>query len=247
MINLQTRTHPERVKRVEGSTSSPESKTIRQFFDAIAVRYDFLNHVLSFRFDEVWRRKSRDIVLDPSYESLLDLGTGTGKFLELFLEAKAWKRCVGLDFSSQMLEEARRQLPAGVRYVNADFLALPFGAQSFDLIVSAFTLRSVKNMPLFLQQVYSLLTRGGRAGFLCLTRPTNFFFKLLYYPYLKIYLPLMGGLVSGNKRAYQFLSDSILTFQDPEQTADMMRETGFQDVQIVRFTFGSATLITGKK
>lgn len=227
--------------------AGPESKTIQSFFDGIAFRYDFLNQILSFRLDDRWRRQSRDIVLDPSYTSLLDLGTGTGKFLESFLEAKSWKRCVGLDFSSQMLEGARRQLPENVRYVNADFLAIPFSPSSFDLIVSAFTLRSVKNMPVFLQQVYGLLTNGGRAGFLCLTRPRNFFFKLLYYPYLKIYLPLVGGLVSGNKKAYQFLSDSILSFQDPEQTASMMRETGFRDIQIHRFTFGSATLITGKK
>ena len=102
-------------------------------------------------------------------------------------------------------------------------------------------------MPLFLQQTYGLLTRGGRAGFLCLTRPTNFWFKLLYYPYLKIYLPLVGGLISGNRRAYRFLSDSILHFQDPETTAVMMQEAGFQNVQIHRFTFGSATFITGQK
>ncbi len=227
--------------------ASPESKTIQQFFDGIAFRYDFLNQFLSFRLDDRWRKQAHDLLLEPSQQSLLDLGTGTGKFLELFLQTKSWKRCVGLDFSSQMLEEARRQLPGQVRYVNADFLALPFAPESFDLIVSAFTLRSVKNMPLFLRQVYGLLTPGGQAGFLCLTRPQNFLFKLLYYPYLKIYLPLVGGLISGNRRAYQFLSDSILTFQDPEKTAVMMGEAGFREIQIHRFTFGSATLIRGKK
>lgn len=227
--------------------ASPESKTIRQFFDGIAFRYDFLNQVLSFRLDDRWRKQARDLILEPSQKTILDLGTGTGKFLELFLEAKSWKRSVALDFSSQMLESARRQLPDQVQYVNADFLAIPFSRDSFDLIVSAFTLRSVKNMPLFLQQVCGLLTKGGRAGFLCLTRPVNFWFKLLYYPYLKIYLPLVGGLVSGNSRAYRFLSDSILHFQNPETTAAMMQEAGFQNVQIHRFTFGSATFITGQK
>lgn len=227
--------------------ASPESKTIQQFFDGIATRYDFLNHLLSFRLDDRWRRQARDRVLDPSYHSLLDLGTGTGKFLELFLEAKSWDRCVGLDFSAQMLEEARQQLPSQAHTVKADFLAIPFAPASFDLIVSAFTLRSVKDMPVFLRGVYDLLTLRGRAAFLCLTRPRNFFFKLLYDPYLKIYLPLLGGLISGNRQAYRFLSESILSFQDPEQTAAMMQEAGFQEVQVCRFTWGAATLITGQK
>lgn len=225
----------------------PESKTIQGFFDSIAVRYDFLNRVLSFKMDDGWRRKSRDFILDKPYHKLLDLGIGTGKFTQEFLEVQKWERCIGLDFAAQMLEEARRQLPAGPGYVGGDFLALPFQKNSFDLVISAFTLRSVKNMPLFLKQIYDLLENGGKAAFLCLTRPKNFFFKLLYYPYLKIYLPLMGGIFSGNKKAYEFLSDSILSFQDPETTSQMMEQAGFRDIQIKSYTFGSATLITGRK
>lgn len=225
----------------------PESKTIQTFFDSIAFRYDFLNEFLSFRMDEGWRRKAKDLILDGSFESLLDLGMGTGKFTEIFLKERTWKKCVGLDFSSAMLLEARKQLPANVNYISGDFLKLPFEAESFDLIISAFTLRSVKNMEVFLKDVFKILTPGGRAAFLCLTRPRNFFFKLLYYPYLKVYLPLMGGLLTGNRKAYQFLSDSILSFQAPQQTAAMMQSFGFENVQIHSFTFGSATLIMGSK
>ena len=102
-------------------------------------------------------------------------------------------------------------------------------------------------MPKFLKGVHHLLTRGGKAAFICLTRPVNVFWKILYYPYLKFYLPVVGGLVSGNRDAYKFLSESILSFQDPEQTAAMMREIGFSDVAVHRFTFGAASLVIGKK
>lgn len=229
------------------NSASPESRTIRSFFDSIAFRYDFLNQILSFRMDDGWRKKSKDLIMDRDYRSLLDLGMGTGKFAELFLKEKAWDSCVGLDFSSSMLEAARRQLPAQVGYINGDFLNLPFEAESFDLVISAFTLRSVKDMKSFLGGIYKILTFDGRAAFLCLTRPTHPLFKAFYYPYLKIYLPLVGGLFSGNRKAYQFLADSILNFQEPERTAIMMKEMGFKDVQIHRFTFGSATLIMGNK
>ncbi len=243
-LSFQPRVHSESIKK---NADSPESKTIQSFFDSIAARYDFLNYVLSFRLDDRWRKKAQKLILDDRYESLLDLGIGTGKFTQIFLADHPWRRCVGLDFSSQMLEEARRQLSSSAEFVSADFLKLPFQPQSFDLIISAFTLRSVKNMEIFLRQVYNLLQPNGKAAFLCLTRPKNFFFKLLYYPYLKLYLPLVGGIVSGNRQAYEFLSNSILNFQAPETTASMMKSLGFDDVQIHRFTFGAATLIMGRK
>ncbi len=251
------RAHPERAERVEGSpnvdpSASPQddrvtSKAIQEFFDSIAGRYDFLNRFLSFRLDDAWRRKAKGLILDRPYHKLLDLGIGTGKFTEEFLPAGTWKHSVGLDFSASMLESAKRQLSSSMEYVNGDFLALPFSENSFDLVISAFTLRSVKNMPLFLKQIYKLLESGGKAAFLCLTRPENFFFKLLYYPYLKIYLPLMGGLISGNRQAYEFLSQSILHFQEPEKTAASMHALGFREIEIRRFTFGAATLIMGRK
>lgn len=229
------------------SWRAPRNDEVRTFFNSIAARYDFLNRFLSFRLDDAWRRQAKKMILDRPYHKLLDLGIGTGKFIEEFLPAENWKRSVGLDFSSQMLESAKSRLPSSMAYVGGDFLALPFVKNSFDLVISAFTLRSVKNMPLFLKQIHGFLEPGGKAAFLCLTRPQNFFFKLLYYPYLKIYLPLVGGLISGNRQAYEFLSQSILHFQEPEKTAAIMDEIGFRQIEIRRFTLGAATLIMGKK
>ena len=227
--------------------ASPDKAYIRRIFDSIAFRYDFLNSLLSFQLDQGWRKKSLDLVLEPEHQSILDLGVGTGKFLQLFLKAKSWKQAIGLDFSSRMLQSARKALPENVELISADFHEIPLKSASIDLIVSAFTLRSVKDMPGFLKEVYRLLAENGKAAFLCLTRPRNFFWKILYYPYLKFYLPLAGYFFSGDKQAYQFLSKSIQSFQDPEETAGMMREAGFQSLEIHSFTWGAATLIAGKK
>ncbi len=229
------------------STAKAESPAIRGYFDTIAFRYDFLNQFLSFRFDDLWRKRARKIVMEPRQRSILDLGTGTGKFLDLFAKARPWDRMVGLDFSSGMLREARENLPRTTQLVSGDFQKLPFEGNTFDLVVSAFTLRSVQNMPGFLNEVFRVLEAGGRAGFLCLTRPRNLFWNILYYPYLKFYLPLVGGIFSGNSTAYKFLSESIMSFQSPEETAAMMRASGFTDVKIHFFSFGMATLIVGNK
>ncbi len=228
-------------------SSIAESPKIRSYFDAIAFRYDFLNQFLSFKLDDSWRKRARDILMEPSQNRILDLGIGTGKFLELFLKARPWDKAVGLDFSSGMLKEAREQLPSDVRLVSADFQNLPFENNSFDLVISAFTLRSVQDMKAFMSGVYRILENGGKAGFLCLTRPTNIFWKILYYPYLKFYLPLIGGVFSGNKQAYKFLSNSIMSFQSPEDTAAVMSACGFRGVAIHRFSMGMATMVTGRK
>ena len=229
---------------------SREAPVLRGFFDSIAGRYDFLNHLLSFRLDESWRRRSRNLLLEGGRGAgaVLDLGTGTGKFLRLFWEVGLGReRLVGLDFSPGMLERARREIPAEADLVQADFQALPFQDEYFDLVISAFALRSVRDMPGFLSNVRRMLRKGGRAALLCLTRPQSRLWNALYFPYLRFYLPAVGGAVSGNRRAYEFLSGSILTFQDPEQTASMMAEAGFSDAAVHRFSWGAATLILGCK
>ncbi len=229
------------------SLASPDKKVIRQLFDSVADRYDFINSFLSFRLDDLWRKRAAALILDGSEESLLDLGVGTGKFLRCFLKNRSWKHVVGLDFSQAMLKKALWEGKMPAQWVNADFHDLPFQNHAFDLVVSSFTLRSVKNMPQFLSEVARILTENGKAAFLCLTRPRRAFWKAVYYPYLNWYLPTIGKMISGDDVAYQFLSQSIQSFQDPTKTVAMMRSAGFQTIQCRSFTFGAATLFIGKK
>lgn len=227
--------------------ASPDKNAIRSFFDEISPRYDFINDVLSLRLDHRWRSRAIKLATDGFETRLLDLGTGTGKFLEAFLRKKAWKLAVGLDFSSRMLERAREEVSEKARFVSGDFHALPFQDESFDLIVSSFALRSVKDMQSFCSELYRLLVPGGKVALLCLTRPRKGLFNLLYYPYLNLYLPALGKFLSGHAEAYQFLSQSIQHFQDPTKTVGWLKRVGFESIRIHSFTFGAATLFIAKK
>ena len=126
----------------------------------------------------------------------------------MFLKRKNWKIAAGLDFSHNMLQQAAKDLGSQVKLAGGDFHDLPFRQGSFDLVVSSFTLRSVKEMPRFLREIYEILSEKGKAAFLCLTRPQHPVWKAVYYPYLKFYLPLVGRAVTGNSEAYQFLSQA---------------------------------------
>ncbi len=229
---------------------APSKDFIRKAFDSITPRYDRLNQILSFGMSEAWRKRSAELVLgDPRFtpKTILDLGCGTGKFLECFLQKKSWESAAGVDFSVAMLKKARETVPGKVLWLQEDFDALPFLEGSFDLVVSAFTLRSVQRLSEFLANVQRILTPGGRAAFLDLTRPRNVWVRLFFYPYLKLILPLLGWLVSGDRKAYGFLSDSVRRFQPPEETMRLMQSAGYRDCTKKSFAFGAATLIIGAK
>jgi demethylmenaquinone methyltransferase/2-methoxy-6-polyprenyl-1,4-benzoquinol methylase len=229
---------------------APDKKFIQEAFDSITPFYDRLNQVLSFGMSEAWRKKAAEIVLsDPRFspKTLLDLGCGTGKFLECFLRRKSWESATGVDFSVAMLKKARETVRGNVMWLREDFDALPFLDSSFDLVISGFTLRSVQRLPEFLSTVHRILTPGGKAAFLDLTRPRNFWARMFFYPYLKFILPLLGWILSGNRKAYGFLSGSVRKFQAPEETVRLMNAAGFRDCASKSFAFGAATLIIGTK
>lgn len=227
--------------------ASPGKAALQKIFDQIAGHYDGINSVLSFRFDESWRRRAVRQTLTGDEQTLLDLGVGTGKFLSRFLRAKRWHLAAGIDFSSEMLERAEERLPADCRLVQGDIHDLPFEDETFDLVVSSFTLRSVKDRDRFFREVRRVLRPRGKTAFLCLTRPTSWLGRMIYAPYLKFYLPLMGGLLSAHQGAYQFLSQSIQAFPAPAEIAGRLECLGFQGIRIEPFTFGIATLILAHK
>ncbi|MDP3919945.1 MAG: ubiquinone/menaquinone biosynthesis methyltransferase [Candidatus Omnitrophota bacterium] len=227
--------------------TSPDKKTIRRYFNEVAFRYDFLNGFLSFRLDEGWRRRAARMVLNGNQQTVLDLGVGTGKFLETLQAMQPWRRAVGLDFAAAMLQRARAESKGAAQFVSADFHDLPFRDGAFDLVVSSFTLRSVKDLPRFLGEIHRIMSPAGKVGLLCLTRPENPLWQALYYPYLKFYIPLMGCVMSGHREAYRFLSDSIGEFQRPEETMKRMSAAGFSSIQKRAFTFGAATLLVAEK
>lgn len=231
----------------ETHLSSPPSETLCRIFDSIAGRYDLINSLLSFRLDRYWRWRAARQILKGDERTLLDLGVGTGKFLETFLGRQKWEITAGVDFSREMLRRAREKLSAASNFVQGDIHELPFANSRFDLVISSFTLRSVKDRPHFFKEIYRVLRPHGRAAFLCLTRPTHFLGRLLYAPYLKFYLPLMGSLISSNRAAYQFLSQSIQAFPAPGEIAGELRSGGFEGISISPFTFGISTLMVAGK
>ncbi|OGW85101.1 MAG: hypothetical protein A3C35_02635 [Omnitrophica bacterium RIFCSPHIGHO2_02_FULL_46_11] len=225
----------------------PDSSTIRSLFNAISDQYDFLNSFLSFGLEAFWRKQLvREALRGFRCDSILDLGAGTGKSLNIFLKAHSFRYAAGCDFSDRMLQKAKERLGDSAVLVAGDFHELPFPDGSFDLVTGSFILRSVQDMNRFLSEAKRVLRKGGRVVFLELTRPRNpFVWQYVYQPYLKFYIPFSGKLFSRHKNAYQFLSQSIQVFPDPEQLKTDFESAGFKHVSLKPLSFGAVTIIAG--
>ena len=228
----------------------PDRNTIKSLFNAIPSRYDFLNSFFSLGLDSYWRRRLVSAALSKtnSAESILDLGVGTGKSLAQFLKARSFQRSVGCDFSENMLLKSKERIGNQAELLACDFHELPFPDHSFDIVTGSFVLRSVQTMRVFLSEVKRVLKLNGKAVFLELTRPNNkLVWNLAYRPYLNFYIPAVGKIFSQHDHAYQFLSQSIQSFVDPADLKIDFETAGFTEVSYQSLSFGSATIIQGRK
>ncbi len=228
-------------------------RSVQNMFDRIAGRYDLLNRIISFRLDARWRRQAIRAVLTEERPRIIDLGTGTG---DLALSAAAAARgrgvFIGLDFSLRMLklaQEKKNAAPhgAGAAFVMGSALFAPFKSARFDGALTAFVLRNVSDLPLFFAEAARVLKPGGRLVSLDMFPPDPGWFTALYSVYFYSLMPRVGGWLSGDRRAYQYLSESVRGFHAPEKVAAMIRDAGFERVQIKKFLRGAVCMHIAEK
>ena len=216
-------------------------------FDRIAHRYDTVNTVLSAGIDGGWRRRAAREAGIQSGGSALDLACGSGKLTaELAKLAGVTGRVVGLDFSPQMLDVARRDHP-GITFVEGDALNIPFDDQTFDASTIAFGLRNLANAVRGLGEMLRVVKPGGRAVVLEFVRPPRGVIGSAYRLYLRTLLPAIGGVISGQPAAYRYLSDTVDSYRTPGELGDMAMQAGWRDVRYRGLAMGTVGLLSGAR
>ncbi len=224
---------------------------VRGMFAEISARYDLLNHLLSGNMDKRWRRRVASELRGDlkSGDRILDVASGTGD-LALTLFESTGARIVGTDFCRPMLELAARKAlrrATPVPFVEGDALKLPFRSDAFDGVTIAFGLRNLSNVETGLSELFRVLKPGGRVAVLEFSKPVMPGFRALFEFYFARVLPLLGGIVSGSRSAYQYLPASVSNFPDQERLASMMVEIGFEEVEYQNLTGGIAAIHSGTK
>ncbi len=241
--------------RPEGARDELEAaRRVREMFNRIAPRYDFLNHLLSVCLDLQWRRRAAARVrpaLSRPQGRALDLCCGTGD-LAFALERAGGggTQILGCDFARPMLALGRAKAmrrASRVRFVEADALRLPFPDASFDLVAAAFGFRNLASYAGGLAEIRRVLRAGGQVALVEFSEPRQGLFAALYRFYFERILPLIGGLVSGSRATYAYLPGSVARFAGAEELGALLAEAGFVRVRWESWTGGIVCLHTGEK
>lgn len=228
------------------------ARWVQSMFEDVAPRYDFLNHLLSFNIDRSWRKrllKRVAPILEQSDCRVLDLCCGTGDAL-LELQAASKSTVLGGDFCHPMLVTARRKIASlrfGSQVFEGDALTLPIRDQSLDLITIAFGFRNLANYRSGLAELDRVLRPGGVLAILEFSHPREWFVRTSYGIYSKFFLPLIGGLFSGSRVAYEYLPESIARFPRAEVLTEMIKQAGFREASFEFLSGGIAALHLGRK
>lgn len=229
-----------------------KKENIKRLFDNIAPDYDKLNHILSLNIDKGWRKKAvREIVDSDSPLKVLDVACGTGDFtIEIARKAATGSSVTGIDLSEGMMAVGRDKIKAAG--VNAaleygDCEALKYADDTFDRISVGFGVRNFENLAIGVREMCRVLKPAGKLVILELSVPSNPIIRWCYKLYFLNILPAIGGMVSGNRGAYEYLPASVLHFPAPDKFIPMLREAGFAEVKHKALTFGVCRMYVGIK
>ena len=222
-------------------------------FDAIAARYDLLNHLLSAGIDRRWRKLAIRSLALKGGERILDLCTGTADLAIAAVTARpSAGRVLGVDFAHAMLrvgqDKLRRTgLDRRVSLVRGDATRIPLGDECVDAVTIAFGIRNVEHTAAACDEIRRVLVPGGRLAVLEFAIPTVPVVRTLYLWYFNTVLPRIGQLLSRHSAAYGYLPASVGAFATPDEFVTILQHCGFVDVSAVRLTFGIVFLYTARR
>ena len=227
-----------------------KKENTKKMFNSIAKQYDFLNHFLSFGIDFYWRKKAvKSIKNNPKI--ILDVATGTGDFA---ISASSIKnsKIIGIDISEEMLKIGEtkiknHKLEKRISLELLDVENLPFKDNYFDATTIGFGVRNFENLSQGISEVYRTLKNGGNLVILEPSRPTLFPLNLIYKLYFHHIVPIIGKIVSKDKKAYKFLPESVEFFPHGEDFLTYLREAGFKKCKHTTLTFGIVNMYTAIK
>ena len=224
-----------------------KKNAVKRIFDSIAFRYDFLNHLLSFGLDFHWRKKALKLTSLNENSTLLDVACGTGDFA-IAARKMGVRNIFGADLSKNMLEIFLKKSS----WVSGKTLQLvaekiPLRNESVSNITVAFGVRNFYNIEEGFKSFYRILAPEGQVTILEFTMPANRIFKQIYKFYFKKVLPFVGGTISGDKEAYQYLPSSVEEFDEKINLSELLKLAGFKKVISKSLTFGIVQVIISTK
>ena len=238
-----------------------EDYPLKEFYSEIFSSYDRVNRIFTFGRDVSWRKKAAAECLAEDPGRVLDVCTGTGDFIfELASRTSGSISLTGYDFSREMLDlaerkklELRKHNPGmpDIDFLEGEVGNMPFENDFFDAMGITFGIRNLiyenSNAGLHLSEMIRVLRPGGKLVILESSRPANAVWRLFNSFYLRFVLPYLGGLVSGNVKAYKYLAKSSRNYYTIKQMGNILAKAGMHMIKGEPLFLGSVMLIIAEK
>jgi demethylmenaquinone methyltransferase/2-methoxy-6-polyprenyl-1,4-benzoquinol methylase len=234
----------------------PPGFPLQDYYSRIYKTYDLVNRLFTFGQDRKWRRQTIEACLKDNPKKILDLCCGTGDLaLGAAMAAKGSLEIIGFDLNASMLEVARSKAgKLGIRSVDfrqGDAGSMPFASQEFDRITIGFGFRNLiwqnPNQARHLEEISRVMKPGARLLILESAVPENAFVSFFYRVYLKLILVPLGGILSGDWKAYRYLAGSSSGFYDLPTLKSMMEPFKLILKKEKDYLFGSVNLLIATK
>ncbi|MDG0815278.1 bifunctional demethylmenaquinone methyltransferase/2-methoxy-6-polyprenyl-1,4-benzoquinol methylase UbiE [Bdellovibrio svalbardensis] len=229
---------------------SPNPEIIRSMFSKVAANYDKGNNVLSMGVHHLWRKKLVKYAGAKPGDKVLDCATGTGDLAIEFKKTVGNNGAViGTDFCAEMLIPApgkAKERGLEIQFEQADVTQLQYTDKTFDVSSISFGIRNVSDPVQALREMGRVTKSGGKVMVLEFGQVSIPVFGPLYNFYSQNILPKIGGLVTGQKDAYEYLQKSSAAFPCKDGFVDLMKESGqFSKMEYISLTGGIAYIYKG--
>lgn len=231
--------------------TSSKKEQVKNMFDAIAPKYDFLNQLLSLGIHKIWRKKAIRLLQPEHPKIILDIATGTADFAIEAIKLNPAK-ITGVDISPGMLKLGSEKinklsLQQRIELKLADSESLPFADNSFDAVTAGFGVRNFEHLEAGVKDMCRVLKPGGTMVILEFSKPRKFPVKQAYTFYFKYITPFVGKMFSKDRSAYRYLPASVNAFPDGEDFLNVLKKAGLKETRAIILTFGIASIYIAKK
>ncbi len=229
-----------------------KKEQVAAMFDEIAPKYDFFNRLLSMGIDIGWRKKALRYIKEVQPKNILDVATGTADFALMANKMIAPQKIEGIDISAQMLEVGKKKVvkKGASNVINlqiGDSEAINFSKNTFEAVTVAYGVRNFGDLEKGISEIHRVLTDGGRVVILEFSKPRKMIWQKLYNFYMGKVAPQMVGSMSKNKKAYQYLNDSVIAFPERENFVAVLNKVGFKNSFYKELSFGICCIYVADK
>ena len=228
-------------------TKVDKKTQVKRIFDTISPRYDFLNHFLSAGIDLYWRKRALKLSKIDKNAFLLDVACGTGDF-SIAARKLGVEKIIGIDLSKNMLGYFNQKVAwSRGNLVQSVAEKMPIKKNTFTNITVAFGVRNFYDIKEGFDTFHDVLKLGGRVTILEFRLPKSKLVKNFYLFYFNKILPVIGRLISKDKEAYNYLPESVNSFDASIDLVRLLEEAKFSNIKKHSLTLGIVQVVIAEK